>query len=254
GPPPFGPGGPPPFGPGGPGPGGPGPGGLGPGGNPPGGPGGAPGVRPAGPDFPPQGPDGAQGPRGGQGPRGEDPRGGFGGPGEQGRPGGRGRRGFGGPGGEGGPDLDPLVGLDDERKPLRSRLLQVPEYRERYLQFVRLIAEQYLDWDWLGARVAAHRELIDATMKTDTRGLGSYEGFVNATRPDAAPAVDGGDNANPPRPPGGDPFGPQAGPMGPPGFGPGPGGRGGSLREFAEKRREYLLGLEVIRDVEPLDR
>ena len=37
-------------------------------------------------------------------------------------------------------DLDPLVGLDDTRKPLRSRLLAVPALRARYLDHVRTIA------------------------------------------------------------------------------------------------------------------
>ena len=44
-------------------------------------------------------------------------------------------------------DLDPLVGLDDPRMPLRSRLLAVPELREQYLANVRTIARQSLDWE-----------------------------------------------------------------------------------------------------------
>ena len=52
---------------------------------------------------------------------------------------GRGGRGF-GPGG-GGPTLDPLIGLDDPSKPLRSKLLAVPGLRTRYLAYVREIAE-----------------------------------------------------------------------------------------------------------------
>ena len=53
------------------------------------------------------------------------------------RPWRRGRGMFGG----GGADLDPLVGLDDTSKPLRSKLLAVPALRERYLAYVRDIAD-----------------------------------------------------------------------------------------------------------------
>ncbi len=38
-------------------------------------------------------------------------------------------------------ELDPLVALNDPSKPLRSRILQVPQYRERYLAKVREIAQ-----------------------------------------------------------------------------------------------------------------
>src|SRR5207249_12155300 len=77
--------------------------------------------------------------------------GGMAGPG--GRPGGPGGGppGFGGPGGGpvlfgmgprvNGVELDPLVGLDDARKPLRSKLLAVPALRAKYLEYVRTIAE-----------------------------------------------------------------------------------------------------------------
>ena len=46
-------------------------------------------------------------------------------------------------------ELDPLVGLNDARKPLRSRLLAVPALKARYLDHVRTIAEDWLDWNKL---------------------------------------------------------------------------------------------------------
>ncbi len=83
------------------------------------------GRRKAGGD----GPGGTAGPGGGG--RGAGP--GPGGPMMGGGPGGR-------PPGAGGPpsgiELDPLVGLDDTRKPLRSRLLAVPALKARYLAHV----------------------------------------------------------------------------------------------------------------------
>jgi spore coat protein CotH len=90
-----------------------------------------------------------------------------------GRRGGRG--GFGGPGG--GPDLDPLVGLDDENKALRSKLLAVPALRARYMGYVRDIAERWLDWKTLGPLAEKHRALIGEDVKADTRKIYSSEAF-----------------------------------------------------------------------------
>lgn len=145
---------------------------------------------------------------------------GFGGPG--GRGGWRG--GPAGPGGSprgGGLELDPLVGLDDETKPLRSRLLAVPEYRARYLGYVRDIAEKWLDWARLGPLARRYHELIAEDVKADTRKLFSTEAFLRS--------LEGG---------GGGAEGSSA-ETGPPRFGPGR--EKISLREFAEKRRTYLL-------------
>src|SRR5207245_1495014 len=79
-------------------------------------------------------------------------RGGFGGP-PGGPPGGFGPPG-GGPGGAGGGrsglELDPLVGLNNTRMPLRSKLLAVPALKTRYLACVKTIAEKSLDWKQLG--------------------------------------------------------------------------------------------------------
>ena len=96
-----------------------------------------------------------------------------------GRPGGPGRGGRGGRGGmmEGSVDLDPLVGLNDTTKPLRSRLLAVPVLRERYLAHVRTIATKWLDWTTIGPLATRYQALIAADVKADTRKLDSYEAF-----------------------------------------------------------------------------
>jgi hypothetical protein len=87
---------------------------------------------------------------------------------------------IGGPGG-GGPTLDPLVGLNDATKPLRSKLLAVPALRARYMTYVRDIANKWLDWNRLGPIVARYQALIDADVKRDTRKLDTYEGFLAGT-------------------------------------------------------------------------
>jgi spore coat protein CotH len=135
------------------------------------------GGRGFGPPPPGMGPGGPGGPGGRQAGPGEPGRGGppdvvfF--PGGPGGPGGRGRGMFGG----GGPDLDPLVGLDDTTKPLRSKLLAVPALRERYLSYVRDIAQKHLDWKTLGPRIQQLQSLIAEDVKADTRKLYSFEAF-----------------------------------------------------------------------------
>jgi spore coat protein CotH len=127
--------------------------GLGPGGPPPG----------FGPGGPPPG-NGAAGPR-----RGGPPDVIMFGPG-----GGRGRGMF----GRANAELDPMIGLDDPGKPLRSKLLAVPALRQRYLKYVREIAEKWLDWNTLGPRVARYQALIAEDVKGDTRKLYSLEAFT----------------------------------------------------------------------------
>jgi hypothetical protein len=89
--------------------------------------------------------------------------------------GGEGGRAF-GPG-RSGPDLDPLVGLTDPSKPLRSKLLAVPALRARYLEYVRDIADKWLDWKTLGPIAHKYHSFIAADVKVDTRKLYSFEEF-----------------------------------------------------------------------------
>jgi len=93
---------------------------------------------------------------------------GLGPQGAPGRPGGRGAA---------GPELDPLIGLTDSTKPLRSKLLAVPALRERYMGYVRDIAAKWLDWNVLAPKVARYQALIAADVKTDTRKLDTFEAF-----------------------------------------------------------------------------
>ena len=128
------------------------------------------------------------------------PPGGFGPPG---RGPGMGPRG-------GGVELDPLVGMDNSRIPLRSRLLAVPRLRKQYLQNVRTIAQAWFDWEKLGPLVARYRSLLDKDVEADTRKLDSYAAFQRAVGEDVEP--EGATR-----------------------------GRGMSLKAFAARRRTYLL-------------
>jgi len=123
------------------------------------------GGRGMGPMGPPPGGGGDMGRRGGQGM--PPPPGG-----EMGPRGGRGPMG-------GGADLDPLVGLSDPTKPLRSKLLAVPALRERYMTYVRQVATRWLDWNTLGPLVQKYQALIAADVKADTRKLSTVEAFTS---------------------------------------------------------------------------
>jgi hypothetical protein len=161
--------------------------------------------------------------RDGTGPMPVDVVGGFGGPGRG--PGGPGGGGRGGPPGMGmmprvnGVELDPLVGLDDPRKPLRSKLLAVPALKERYLQCVRKIAEDSFDWKKLGPVVAQYRALIEKEVEADTRKLDTFADFLALTA-DSPQAERAGPRRGPPQM---------------------------SLRAFADQRRKYLLNLPSVK-------
>jgi hypothetical protein len=67
--------------------------------------------------------------------------------------------------------------------PLRSKLLAVPEYRARYLQLLRTIAEKSLSNQTLSPVITQYRKLLDAEIKMDTRKMSPYEAFVHSTAP-----------------------------------------------------------------------
>jgi hypothetical protein len=122
-----------------------------------------------------------------------------------------------GPGGMDGPgggmvnlqgvELDPLVGLADGRKPLRSKLLAVPSLKAKYLGYVREIAGKSMDWKALGPVVADLRKLIEKDLEADPKKLGTFEQFQRLTADTPAEGR----------------------------------GREMPLRSFADQRRKYLL-------------
>ena len=109
-------------------------------------------------------------------------------------------------------ELDPLVGLKDRSKPLRSRLLTVPKLQHRYLEHVRAIAEDFLDWDELRPIVESLSSSIRPSIAEGTRQLYPLKEFDFAVSSD--------DNSPPSE------------------------GRHLtiSLRNFVQKRHDYLMG------------
>ena len=86
-----------------------------------------------------------------------------------------------------GAQLDPLVGIDDPTKPLRSKLLAVPALRDRYLGYVREIATKWLDWNALQLILKPAHDLIAAEVKVDTRKLYDVAGFDAGIAPTSNP-------------------------------------------------------------------
>ena len=113
--------------------------------------------------------------------------------------------------------LDPLTGLDDAKKPLRSKLLAVPALRERYLAKVKTIAEDELDWAKLGPVVSGYRELAAEEIAADTRKLSTTADFERLTADKPAEAEEKTTPSH------------------------GSGHEGMPLRGFADQRRAYLL-------------
>lgn len=128
-----------------------------------------------------------------------------------------------GPGGgapTNGLELDPLIAAEDPQKPLISKLLAVPAFRERYLRYVREIAERWLDWDNLEPLARGYHEMIAPDVKADTRKLESTEAFVTGLADSFGQSEDTGRF---------------------------PMQRSVSLKDFANQRRAYLLNHNEIK-------
>jgi hypothetical protein len=105
--------------------------------------------------------------------------------------------------------LDPLFSVGDASKPLINRVLAVPEYRSRYLHYVREIADKALDWQRLGPIAERLHAAIEPIVKSDGRKLDSYEDFKSSLKLN------------------------------------GSSGSAISIHRFAVERREFIMGAEL---------
>ena len=87
------------------------------------------------------------------------------------------QRGAGFGGRRGGVTLDPLDGLTDDTKPLRSRLLAVPAFRDQYLDNVATLVERNLDWNVLGTIATDYQILIAEVVANDVHRLDGFADF-----------------------------------------------------------------------------
>ena len=72
----------------------------------------------------------------------------------------------------------PTLNFNVSNKPVLSRVLAVPELRQRYMSHYR-VAKRDLSWEYLGALFTANRNLIDAAVQADPKKLYSYTLFQN---------------------------------------------------------------------------
>jgi len=86
--------------------------------------------------------------------------------------------------GRGGPreaKADPVGYMDDPNKALRNKLLAVPEYRTKYLQYIHHIATNALDWAKIGPKVDAYRALIRADVQERRAYLLAHPEVIKAS-------------------------------------------------------------------------
>ena len=81
--------------------------------------------------------------------------------------------------GNGGYGLDPLIAVNNPRMPL-YRLLTVPSLKAKYLENMRTIATDQLDWKKLKPVVDQYRALIEKEVELDTRKLSSLAEFKSS--------------------------------------------------------------------------
>jgi hypothetical protein len=114
----------------------------------------------------------------------------------------------------------PLAGADQPDKALLYRLLAVPEYKQRYLGYLRDINNKWLNWERFGPLAAKYQALIADEVRRDDHKLYGSDAFAASLGGVAA----GGAEAAPA-----------------PSFGGGMfGGAVNSLRSFVEQRHAFL--------------
>jgi hypothetical protein len=109
--------------------------------------------------------------------------------------------------------LDPLAGANEGDKALLYRLLAVPEYKSRYLGYIRDLNNRWLNWAHFGAVAQRYQTLIAEVVRHDDRKLYSTASFFTGLSTDGK--ADAGDER----------------------------GGGVSLKTFVEQRHAYLVGV-----------
>ena len=99
--------------------------------------------------------------------------------------------------------VSPITHIDNDMRPAISRLLNIPEWKARYIAHVNTIIDQWLNWNVLEPVITKYHNLIDEEVREDDKKLYSYADFGKS--------IDGEQ-----------------------------GGRAPSFKQFVTKRREFL--------------
>lgn len=79
--------------------------------------------------------------------------------------------------------LTPFYNQTHPTRPLFTKLVANPTWRQRYLAHIRSILDTAYDWSKLGPRINRYRALIDTAVKNDNKGIYTYQNFLdNATK------------------------------------------------------------------------
>jgi len=106
-------------------------------------------------------------------------------------------------------------------RPLIERMMQVPEWKERYLAHMRTLLDEFFDWKHLGPMVTKYQKLIEADVKADTKKLYATQLFYDSATKDVRLSDRYGTYTIP------------------------------GIKSFMDIRRAYLLGLADIKKVPP---
>lgn len=111
--------------------------------------------------------------------------------------------------------LDPLHNLDNRDYAVIHRLLKLPHLRARYLAHMRTILDEWFNWPALEPVIASYRALIDEEARKDVRKLFSTEDYDKGV----LETVGGGGYAG--------------------------------IKEFVDRRREFLLKHDAFKGTPP---
>lgn len=75
--------------------------------------------------------------------------------------------------------MDPNTQITNPKRPLISRVFQIPRWKEAYKTRIRVVLDEFIRWDVLGPMIAKYQALIDAEVKADPVNVHSYEDFRN---------------------------------------------------------------------------
>jgi hypothetical protein len=85
------------------------------------------------------------------------------------------------PGGRGGAGmLDPYAGSGEPQKAMLYYLLRVPAYEQKYLGYIRDIAENWMRWEKIGPEIERVQALLKDDIALDHRKLYSTESFLTS--------------------------------------------------------------------------
>lgn len=76
-------------------------------------------------------------------------------------------------------ELSPFYHQTATNRPVLNRLLQIDDFRQRYLAHYRTLLDEMWKWEIIGPVVTQYANLIDAEVQADPKRLFSYNDFLN---------------------------------------------------------------------------